>query len=37
MTVGRRLGRTLGEVLDLTREEIELWLAYFEMEAERNE
>ncbi|MGR3495219.1 hypothetical protein [Citreimonas sp.] len=32
MGIAARLGKTLGEVIDLTEEEICLWLAYFEME-----
>jgi hypothetical protein len=30
--VGARLGKTLGEVLDLTEEEILLWVEFFTME-----
>ena len=32
MTVGARLGKSLGEILDLTQEELLLWAAYFELE-----
>jgi predicted RNase H-like HicB family nuclease len=30
--VGARLGKTLGEVMDLTEEEILLWIEFFAME-----
>ena len=34
MFLGVRLGKSLGEITDLTREEIHLWAAYFEMESD---
>lgn len=37
MTVAARLHRTLGEVLELTEEELALWLAFFDMEREERE
>jgi hypothetical protein len=37
MQVARALGMTLGDVLvEMTREELTLWAAFFELEAERH-
>lgn len=36
MTVGARLGKSLGEIMELTEEELLLWLAFFDEERTRH-